>query len=268
MNIFFDIKLILKRKRVIFSALIVIILATLNLFWMGNDMIWTKSITGFEYYGFFYTGEGIVGILYPLVISLVVGDFFIKEKRSSVLSYNITRMNSNDYIKKKVYSIGASSFIYMFFIQIIILVISLIIFKSGNPLRSQTHIYFCTEILYNNPFIFCLILIFNCSLMASFMGVFTVFISIIFKRLYAALILPYIIFIGISEFFEGFPLWIGGDISYIFYNYAPKIMLLDYLSHDYIFIEPTAYWIILIIIFYKLSIYYFDKKLKNETLFL
>jgi hypothetical protein len=61
MNIFFDIKLILKRKRVIFSALIVIILATLNLFWMGNDMIWTESITGFEYYGFLYTGEGIVG---------------------------------------------------------------------------------------------------------------------------------------------------------------------------------------------------------------
>jgi hypothetical protein len=57
--------------------------------------------------------------------------------------------------------------------------------------------------------------------MASFMGVFTVFISIIFKRLYAALILPYMIFIGISEFLDGFPLWIGGDISYIFYNYSP-----------------------------------------------
>ncbi|WP_027701293.1 hypothetical protein [Metaclostridioides mangenotii] len=269
MNIFFDIKLILKRRRVIFSALIAIILATLNLFWIGNDMIWTKSITGFEYFAYLNSGDGIVGIIYPLFISLVVGDLFIKEKRSSVLSYKITRLNSNDYIKKKVYSVGASSFIYMFFIQIIILVISLIIFKTGIPLRSQKNIYFCTEMLYNNPFVYCLVLILNSSLMASFMGVFTVFLSIIFKRLYAALILPYIIFMGITEFLTGFPLWIGGDLGQVFFKYAPLNMTGQYISSlNVMTLEPTIYWIILTIIFYKLSIYYFDKKLKNETLFL
>ena len=62
-----------------------------------------------------------------------------------------------------------------------------------------------------------------------------------------------------------FPMYIG-RAGYYIYNLAPTILAGAYISDSFNFLYPVLYWVILSIIFYKLSIVAFENKFKKEKL--
>lgn len=263
----------LNKRKLIISIFILVACGVLNMtsiqsqqvLYIDNPNI--PQMTSFEYFlNIQGDAVGFLHILYFLAITLAIGDFFIKEKKSSMLYFSLARMNIKKYIKEKIISIGFTSIVFIFLSQVLMLIIAMILFPSNLPSLSQDYVlYINKEFFSTYPLIYCFIVIFNSCIMAFAYSCFTVFISIIFDNIYIVLTVPYLFNIGISIFMTSFPMYIG-RAGYYIYNLAPTILAGAYISDSFNFLYPVLYWVILSIIFYKLSIVAFENKFKKEKL--
>lgn len=268
-NMFFnDLKTIMLRKTTIVSILAILTCAIVNYFVIINEQPNISSMSSFEYFVSIQGGaSGLLFIILPLSLTLSTGDIFTKERNSSLISFSLVRVNREKYIKNKVLSLGAINFLFMIFCQVLILICALIIFPVKSSNINQGYVLFAKSLLYSNPIIYSVIIILNAGLMSIFFSFLSIIISLLFKKLYAAIMLPYIVFIGFSELLMSMPSIIGIK-GIIFYYFSPLAMTGDYIAKDLSIPSISIYWMILIMLSYRGSIYLFNKKFKNETLFL
>lgn len=264
----------LNKNKFIISSFVLVVCGMLNMFSIqGQQVSYVNNsnfpqMTSFEYFlNIQGDAVGFLHMLYFLTITLAIGDIFIKEKKSSVLYFSLVRTDIKKYIREKIVSIGFTSVLFILFSQIILLIISMILYSSNSPSISQDYVlYINKEFFSNHPLIYCFIVIFNSCIMAFAYSCFTIFISIIFNNIYVILTLPYLINVGVSIFMTSFPMYFG-KTGYYIYNLSPTILAGAYISDSISFIYPILYWLILSLIFYKLSVVAFENRFKNEKLF-
>lgn len=211
-------------------------------------------------------GSGFLFIFLPLFLSLVTGDLFITERKTSYMMFSCARMNVNTYISKKIMTIGLTSFIVLALAQTILLVYTIIAFPLVPPDPEQGVIYFAQKFFLEAPFLYSFLIIINSSLMAFFMGVLSVLSGIIFKNYYAAILTPYLLFIAISEILMSLPLVLNERFSSISYATAPLVMSGDYITLDFSWWVPIVYWLVLIVLFVLITLYVAEKNFKKERL--
>ncbi|MFS0647362.1 hypothetical protein [Siminovitchia sp. 179-K 8D1 HS] len=211
-------------------------------------------------------GSGVLMFFLPLLVTLATGDFFIKERRSSLLSYSLMRTSMRQYIRSKVLSIGVSSFSFLFFCQFLLFISLLWIFPLTKP--GVDNIHYATDLFVHNPWIYCLLIILNSALMAFFYSCLTIIIGIIFQNLYVSIMLPYVCFIGLSQVFMSFPLLLDGEQGALFYDLAPMSMAGDYITSTFYWAVIPLYWIVLGGLSYLLVMWLFEWKFKREKLLL
>ena len=183
-----------------------------------------------------------------------------------MLYFSLVRSDVNRYIKQKIIGIGFMGIVFMFLSQVMLLIISMILYPIASPSLSQEYVlYIGKEFFSNHPFLYCFIVIFNSCIMTFAYCCFTVFISVIFNNIYVVLTLPYLFNIGISIFMTGFPLYIG-NAGKVIYSLAPTILAGAYISNSVNFILPILYWTVLSIVFYFLSVVSFKSKFENENI--
>jgi len=212
-------------------------------------------------------GDGFLFVMLPLLVTLSTGDFFIKKRHSSILSYSLTRTSVSKYIKNEVIATGITSFIFVFFAQMLLLLVALCFSQIGTVDVGQEMIFFATSILYKAPLVYILLIIINSSLMAFFFSTLSIGLSIIFKNKYSAIMLPYVGFIGISEMLMTFPMFFGLKAK-IFYDYAPLVMSGDYITlaiHAWI---VPMYWVVGSAVMYIIVLGMFKNALKQGKLLL
>jgi hypothetical protein len=212
-------------------------------------------------------GSGFLFVVLPLLVTLSTGDFFIKKRHSSILSYSLIRSSASKYIRNEIISTGITSFIFVFFAQTLLLLSALFFSQIGTVDSQQGMIFFASNILYQAPAIYVLLIIINSSLMAFFFSTLSIGLSIILKNKYSAIMLPYVGFIGGSEILMTLPM-IFGLKAKNFYDYAPLAM-----SGDYITLEISAwiipmYWIVGSILIYTIVLRVFKNALKQGKLLL
>lgn len=232
---------------------------------VGNPYFTPTS--AFEYFVMIQGGgSGVLMVFLPLLVTLATGDFFIKERRSSLLSYSLMRTSLRQYIRSKVLSIGFSSFLFLFFCQLLLFISLLLIFPLTKP--GVDNINYATDLLVHNPWIYCLLIILNSALMAFFYSCLTIIIGIIFQNLYVSIMLPYVCFIGLSEIFMSFPLFLDGKLGAFFYDFAPMAMAGDYITSTFYWAVIPLYWIALGGLSYLFVIWLFEWKFQREKLLL
>ncbi|MGH0567367.1 hypothetical protein CN394_14340 [Bacillus anthracis] len=226
------------------------------------------SMSGFEYFVSSQGGgSGLLLVILPLLVTLATGDSFIRERRSSILSYSLMRINIDSYIKNRMLSLAITSSVFMFFCQLLLLILALCYFPVTKPSINQGIVEYAANLFVNNPGIYCFIILINSACMAFFFSLFSIIISIIFQNLYAAVMLPYVLFIGISSILMSFPSIFGLD-AIVFYNFAPMTMSGDYISKSIHWTIVPIYWVILSLFCFKIGVSMFVRKFQGEKLLL
>ena len=262
----------LNKRKLLIGIFILVVCGYLNMISIQSQQgLYVNSVnvpkmTCFEYFlNIQGDAVGFLHIVYFLAITLVIGDIFIKEKKSSMIYFSLVRSDVNRYIKQKIIDIGFMGIVFMFLSQVMLLIISMILYPIASPSLSQEYVlYIGKEFFSNHPFLYCFIVIFNSCIMTFAYCCFTVFISVIFNNIYVVLTLPYLFNIGISIFMTGFPLYIG-NAGKVIYSLAPTILAGAYISNSVNFILPILYWTVLSIVFYFLSVVSFKSKFENEN---
>lgn len=268
-EIIYNTKLFLFRKNGFFALVITIILAALNIMFIKGELAQNPLVspmTSFEYFANVQGGaSGTLFLILPLSISIATGSIFIKQKRSSIMSYSLVRSNINKFIKTQLFNIGALSFLFAIICQGGIFIATLLLFPNNNPHTSQGLIIFGRELLTSNPWIYSLIIILNSGLMASGFSLFSIIISIFFKNIYACLMLPYILLVGISQTMMAMPI-IMGLRGVVMYDIAPLTMFGNYITVNLNIFTPTIYGIVMNILMFLIALYYFQKRFNQEKL--
>ncbi len=265
----YNMKVFLFRKNVFVSLLITIILSLLNIILIKLEQpqnILIPKMTSFEYFVNVQGGaSGTLFLVLPLSVSVATGGIFIKEKKSSIMSYGLTRINVRTFIKRKLIYIGSISFSFMFICQLSIFMIALLLFPNNNPDASQGLIVFGRDLLVSNPWLYSFIIILNSCLMAFWFSSLSIIISIYSNNLYTCLMLPYILLMSISQIMMAFPALIGLKGIFI-YNMAPLVLSGNYITIDFNIFTPTIYGITANIILFIIAVYSFEKRFKHERL--
>ncbi|MCL1990926.1 MAG: hypothetical protein FWG67_08570 [Defluviitaleaceae bacterium] len=265
-------KLISKKS----TWLIIIIYLTVgigNYWFIHSEHPWANpyfefNTSFFEYFVLIQGGgSGFMFILLPLLVTLSTGDSFIKTRRSSILSYGLMRTNLVSYIRNEVLSTGMISFIFVALCQFLLFFFSLFFTQIAIVNAEQGMIIYAVELLNAAPLIYILLIIFNSSLMAFFFSTFTIGLSILFKSLYSAILLPYLIFIGLSEMMMTMPL-ITPFYGKWFYNLAPLNMVGGYIWLTFSIFAVPMYWLVLNAGAYVVVANYFKHAFRKEKLLL
>lgn len=262
---------LINKKSVWIAMLLFIVISLLNYeFIKSEEPIANPNYTpssAFHYFVFAQGGgSGFLFVFLPLFVAIATGDLFIRERKSSYLMFSIMRTDIVTYIKSKTVSIGICSALIMAFAQTLLLIYTLIVFPVSLPDPNNTVPYFAKNIYLNSPLLYCFMLILNSSVMAFFMGTFSVLFSVILDNIYAAILAPYILFIGFSEILMSAPLFDDSNLSHALYSFAPLAMSGDYITIEYSWWVVPIYWIILSVIITLLTIIVFNKKYEKEKL--
>lgn len=266
-----DIRRVVLKKSTWFALLFFILVAGVNIRFIYSELpIANPNYDPFSAFEYFVSiqggGSGFLFLLLPLVVTLTTGDFFIRERLSSILSYSLMRTdNVKVYIRNRIISLGITSFLFTFFIQLVLLLGLLLLFPVTTPNLDQGMVSYAENLFINNPLIYSLIIIFNSALMAFFFSCFSVLISLYSKNIYTAIMLPYVIFIGASEILMTLPLFLN-EIGIWFYNIAPLNMAGDYITNSFHLLTVPLYWIVLIVVCIMIISLTFKNRFKKEKL--
>ncbi len=266
-----DLKRLITKKFTWVAIFFYLLIAATNiLFIRSEEPVGNPYFTptpAFEYFVMIQGGgSGVLMVFLPLLVTLATGDFFIKERRSSLLSYSLMRTSLRQYIRCRVLSIGVSSFLFLFFCQLLLFISLLLVFPLTNP--SVSNVNYATDLLVHNPWIYCLLVIINSALMAFFYSCLTTIIGIIFQNFYVSIMFPYVCFIGLSEVFMSFPLLLDGELGALFYDLAPMSMAGDYITSTFYWAVIPLYWIMLGGLSFLFAIWLFGWKFQREKLLL
>ena len=210
-------------------------------------------------------GSGFLLIVLPLLVTIGTGDFFIREKHSSMMSYMLMRTTSKSYIINRLISLALSSAFFIFCCQFLLLVLAMVLFPITTPDQNQGMIFYSVNLLMNSPLLYSFLIIFNSCLMAIFFSTFSVIIGIFAKNFYLAIMLPYFLFIVASEILSSFPM-IFGVQTLFFHHYSPLNMVGGYVSSHEIGITVPLYWILFIILSMTLAIKLFISRLQKDKI--
>lgn len=262
-------------KKTTWIAIIVYLIAGLTNYWLiHSELPWANPYFEFNtsFYEYFIQiqggASGFMLLLLPLLVTLSTGDFFIKNRRSSILSYSLTRTNLKTYIKKELVSTGIISFLFVVVCQLLLLVCALLFTQITTVNPDQGLVTFAVDFLYRMPILYVLMIIINSGLMAAFFSSFTIGISIAFKNIYSAMLLPYLIFIGISEIMMTMPLILDSSLGQWLFRFSPLAMTGDYVSSLLPLMSVPIYWLILNIATYSIVSTYFKESFMKEKLIL
>lgn len=266
-----DIKRLALKKTTWFALLLFILITGVNLKFIHSELPTSNPyydpLSAFEYFVSIQGGgSGFLLLLLPLGVTLTTGDFFIRERLSSILSYSLIRAdNIKVYIRNRIISLGITSFLFIFFLQLILFIGTLVLFPVTKPKLDQGIVYYAVDLFINSPLIYSFIVIINSALMAFFFSCISVLISLYSNNLYTAIMLPYVIFIGVSEILMSFPMFLGIK-GILFYNISPLNMAGDYITNSFHWAIVPLYWIILSIICIKIIIIMFMNRFQKEKL--
>ena len=99
----------LNKRKLLIGIFILVICGYLNMISIQSqqglyvNLVNVPKMTCFEYFlNIQGDAVGFLHIVYFLAITLVIGDIFIKEKKSSMLYFSLVRSDVNRYIKRKM----------------------------------------------------------------------------------------------------------------------------------------------------------------------
>ena len=99
----------LNKRKLLIGIFILVICGYLNMISIQSqqglyvNLVNVPKMTCFEYFlNIQGDAVGFLHIVYFLAITLVIGDIFIKEKKSSMLYFSLVRSDVNRYIKQKI----------------------------------------------------------------------------------------------------------------------------------------------------------------------
>ncbi len=267
-----DIKRFLFNKNTLIAFIMYFAICVLNIYFIRSELPLSnpsyKHPSAFDYFVIIQGGgSGFLFVLLPLIVTLSTGDLFIKERTTSILSYSLIRVSKKRYIVNKITSIGIGSFLFLLLTQLILLFALMIVFPISSLVTPNENVYYALNLFIKNPFLYCLLIAINSSLMAIFFSILSIIISIYIKNIYASLILPYVTFIGISQVLMAFPM-IFEEKGIIVYNLSPLVMTGDYITNSFEWFIVPIYWIVLIFIIFRITTYCFINRFKNEKLLL
>lgn len=206
-------------------------------------------------------------ILLPLLPLIALGDSFISERKSSILTYKLMRMDGNKYIHIKLMSLVITGFLFMFILQLLLFIASLLVFPINLPKGIEPGITneYAPQLFLNLPWVYVFLIIINSSLMACFITILSVTVGIFISNRYVAIFVPFVLFIGVSIIMMAFPAIIGTDGIFI-YDISPLSMVGSYFSTSFSWWTVPLYWIVLNVIIYFLTVYSFRLQFNREKL--
>ncbi|MCJ7841738.1 hypothetical protein MUB24_12685 [Lederbergia sp. NSJ-179] len=266
-----DLKRLFVKKFTWMAIILYLLIAVANLMFIrSEEPVGNPDFTptpAFEYFVMIQGGgSGVLMIFLPLLVTLATGDFFIKERRSSLLSYSLMRASMRQYICCKLASIGVISFLFLFLCQLLLFIGLLTVFPLTKP--SVDNVFYATDLFLHSPWMYCILIIFNSALMAFFYSCLTIIVGIVFRNFYVSIMLPYVSFIGLSEVFMSLPLLIDGQLGGLFYDLAPMSMAGEYITNTFYWAVIPLYWIVLGGLSFLLAIWLFEWKFQREKLLL
>lgn len=120
----------LNKRKLLIGIFILVICGYLNMISIQSqqglyvNLVNVPKMTCFEYFlNIQGDAVGFLHIVYFLAITLVIGDIFIKEKKSSMLYFSLVRSDVNRYIKQKIIGIGFMGIVFMFLSQVMLLLL-------------------------------------------------------------------------------------------------------------------------------------------------
>lgn len=262
-----DLKRLIMKKTAWLSAIVYVAIGYGNFVFIMSEQPFVNpnfiQPSAFEYFVQAQGGgSGFLIILLPFLVTLGTGDFLIKEKQSSMMSYYLTICSNMAYIRNRIISLGLTSFVFIFVCQMFLFCVALFLFPIEMPLeQNQGMIFYALDLLMSNPWLYTFIIIINSCLMAFCFSTISIAVSLVVRNFYAAVMLPYFLFVVFSEILNGLPL-IFGIQSLPFHHFSPSGMVGSYISiHDKLFVVPL-YWILFgglstilttIVFFYRLK---------------
>jgi len=266
-----DLKRLFLKKSAYLTIIIYLVIGYANFMFIISEQPFANPYfiqpSAFEYFVQVQGGgSGFLMIILPLLVTLAIGDFFIKERQSSMLSFMLMRTSSMSYIRNRITSLGLASSIFLFVCQILLFALALILFPINAPLEeNQGMVFFALDLLMNSPWVYSFVIIINSCLMAFCFSTFSVIVSVIVKNFYAAMMLPYFLFIIVSEMLNSLPMILGAGGS-LFHHFSPLSMIGGYITRDIDLIVLPLYWLTLTIINAMLATILFNIRINNDKI--
>lgn len=249
----------------LFSFLAILTLSFFYYNLYGNLFTPTAEVdNAFYQYVKLFQGDSFVAFFLPLYLTIIIGTIFLQEKQSTFLSYILNRSQVKPYIYSKILSLSIISFSFTFVLFFLLFLICLFLFPSNAPIDGMyLTLSYIPNLYLSQPTLYVMLLIFNLSLTAVFLTIYSFIGSLLFQNKYIVYIFPVILFYGTDTLMN-----IAGDVLNIFLLrfLAPTSMIIGYLGRDIPWWIVPLYWIVLIIIGVYVFNFTLKKSLVNEQL--
>lgn len=187
-------------------------------------------------------------LIFPLVIIFIFGDSLFLDYKTGFFQFSLSRITHKEFIKYKTIAVSIVAFIVVLVFQLVAFLYS--IFTSPyslptKPLRIGEQLPNISIGLYvRHPFVYIFIIMILFSIISMVIAVSCLITSNIFKNVFAAQSIPWIIYIFIGQL-----LMFIGDGNSIYFRISPIQMLGPCLfDRNYTFIKVFLYWIVLWIV--------------------
>lgn len=169
----FNLKLMLKKKELIFAILIALILNIVHVILVISDIknqqMFLSNYYSAEYSFILYnplvTFSSLIIIIFPLILTLVFSDIGWREKKDNTITFLHTRINIKRNVLVRIFTIFLVSFTISFVSFFLNYLMLSIILKNGTIITFFQELpfdlnyypeYFLDKLRYNDPFIFCI----------------------------------------------------------------------------------------------------------------
>ncbi|MBU3178644.1 hypothetical protein KPL47_20235 [Clostridium estertheticum] len=187
-------------------------------------------------------------LIFPLVIIFIFGDSLFLDYKTGFFQFSLSRITHKEFIKYKTIAVSFVAFIVTLVFQLAAFLYS--VFTSTyslppKPLELGEQLPKISLDLYiSNPFVYIFIIMVFLSIISMIIAVSCLITSNIFKNVFAAQSIPWIVYLFIGQL-----LMFIGDGNSIYYRISPIQMLGPCIfGRNYTFIKFFLYWIVLWIV--------------------
>ncbi|MBU3186207.1 hypothetical protein [Clostridium estertheticum] len=187
-------------------------------------------------------------LIFPLVIIFIFGDSLFLDYKTGFFQFSLSRITHKEFIKYKTIAVSFVAFIVTLVFQLAAFLYS--IFTSPYYLHIKpVHIgealpNVSIGLYVSNPFVYIFIIMIFFSIISMVIAVACLITSNIFKNVFAAQSIPWIVYLFIGQL-----LMFIGDGNSIYYRISPIQMLGPCIFDEYYtFIKVFLYWIVLWIV--------------------
>ncbi|APC40065.1 hypothetical protein [Clostridium estertheticum] len=186
-------------------------------------------------------------LIFPLVIIFIFGDSLFLDYKTVFFQFSLSRITHKEFIKYKTIAVSFVAFIVTLVFQLVAFLYS--IFTSTYSLPPKPQIgdqlpNISLNLYVSNPFVYIFIIMIFFSVISMVIAVSCLITSNIFKNVFAAQSIPWIVYLFIGQL-----LMFIGDGNSIYYRISPIQMLGPCIfGRNYTFIKVFLYWIVLWIV--------------------